>query len=155
MKKHLSALSGWIVILMILLQLVPLNRIEPPGKAPESIPSEVLAVLKNHCFSCHSGNTRWPRSAWIAPLSWYVTSEVRQARQALDFSGYDSMSDTAKSLVAETVSGAALTGTLSGHGTIPGFPAIHLSEAENTLLTSWQSNNNREHNRTIINSFGR
>lgn len=152
MKNRFSTIAGWIVIVLILCQFIPLNRVDLTARIPATIPDDVAPVLKEHCLTCHSGQTRWPRSAYIAPLSWYVTSRVRQARQALDFSDYDALSLTAKRRIATTVSAFARKTDIAGHGQIPGFTPPELNQQERQRLIDWQRNNNRESKSTINNS---
>ncbi|NTU52775.1 MAG: heme-binding domain-containing protein [Chlorobiaceae bacterium] len=144
MKKRFSEIAGWSTLLLILCQIIPLNRIEPTAETPKSIPVEVLSVLRTHCYNCHSGETRWPRSAYIAPLSWYVTGKVRQARQAFNLSGYNSFPVVKRQRLAATLSRMALTAGINKHGQIPGFSAFRLNERERMLLIGWLSGNNRE-----------
>lgn len=144
MNRHFSSSTGWFIIILILLQLVPLNRAIQTPDIPKNIPSGVLPVLKRHCMACHSGATTWPVSAWIAPLSWYVTGKVRQARTALDLSDFDAMPATEKNRLVKQVSQIAGTPRLADHGQIPGFTSSRLNESERRLLVGWPKNNNRE-----------
>jgi hypothetical protein len=144
MNRRFSTNTGWIIVILIICQFVPLNRIVQNPLAPKTLPAGIAEVLKKHCMTCHSNATRWPASAWIAPLSWYVTSRVRQARTAFELSGYDTMSEADKIRVAEKVS--QITGTLrvADHGKIPGFANVKLSDRECRQLIGWPTNNNRE-----------
>jgi hypothetical protein len=157
LKTRTGTITGWIIILLILCQFVPLNRIGYPSKTPTAIPDSVFAILQTHCLDCHSGETRWPKSAWIAPLSWYVTGKVHQARKLLDLSDYDDMTAKERLRIRTTVSGFARPTDLAGHARIPGFPPLRLKERERLILEEWSSssNNNREPERTINNSSHR
>lgn len=152
LKKSSSRIAGWIIIGLILIQFIPLNRAEPPSEPPSRIPGSVLAVLQSHCFDCHSGETRWPRSAYIAPLSWYVTGKVRQAREAVNFSRFDTLPDSIRLDIEQSASSLAGSANLSGHGAIPGFPPVTMTEKEKQTLAGWLTNNNREQANTIKNS---
>jgi hypothetical protein len=136
-KTGATIIAGWTIIALILIQFIPLDRIDRPSKSPSAIPDSVLAVLDRHCFSCHSGQTSWPRSAYIAPLSWYVTGKVRQARESLTFSNYDTLPKPAQAHLAQTVSRLAATTNLSAHGSIPGFPPVSVTEKERLVLAGW------------------
>jgi len=152
MNNKSGIVDGWIIIVLILIQFIPLDRVGHPSKPPASIPASVLAPLEAHCFTCHSSQTRWPRSAYVAPLSWYVTGKVRQAREAVDFTNFDALPEDAGRDVEKSVSRLAGSNALSAHGAIPGFPAIRMSERERRVLAEWATNNNRELNNTINNS---
>jgi len=151
-KTGASTIAGWIIIGLLLIQFIPLDRLDHPSKQPAGIPRSVLALLEARCFSCHSGETKWPQSAYIAPLSWYVTGKVHQAREAVNFSNFDTLPETARHEVAQSVSRLAGTTNLSTHGRIPGFPQVIMTEQERLVLAGWALNNNREQRDTINNS---
>ncbi|RXK80712.1 hypothetical protein EST62_12400 [Chlorobaculum sp. 24CR] len=151
-KQSARRVAGWIIIALILIQFIPLNRVGPPSKPPSQISGSVLAVLKPHCFDCHSDETKWPRSAYIAPLSWYVTGKVRQAREALNFSRFDALPDAARREIEQSAFSLAESDGLSEHGEIPGFPPVSMTKKERVTLAGWASNNNREQKETIHNS---
>ncbi|UWX56882.1 heme-binding domain-containing protein [Chlorobaculum sp. MV4-Y] len=144
MNNKSGIVAGWIIIASILIQFIPLSRIDQPSKLPSQIPVSVLAVLKSHCFDCHSSETRWPQTAYIAPLSWYVTGKVRQARNALNFARFDALPDADRREIARAASRLAGSDGLSAHGAIPGFPPIRMTEHERKVLAEWATNNNRE-----------
>lgn len=148
MNNRSRIVAGWVVILLILIQFIPLDRVEQPS----GIPRSVLARLEAHCFDCHSARTRWPRSAYVAPLSWYVTGKVRQAREALDFTNFDALPESARREIIRAASRLAGSSGLSAHGAIPGFPPIRMTESERRELAEWAANNNREQNDRINNS---
>jgi hypothetical protein len=137
MTSRINNSTAWIIILLILAQLVPMNRINPP--APERLPApdQVKSVLKKNCYDCHSNETRWHRSAFIAPLSWFVVYQIERGRNALNVS------------VPEKTSGNCMKGSLSRirdflleksqarHACIPGYPDGTLSASNRRLLIDW------------------
>jgi hypothetical protein len=82
MKKALFIVLG----LLVLIQLVPVDRNNPPSSAPLAGPAELVAVLDQSCYDCHSNNTRWPWYSYVAPVSWLVASDVEEGRKHLNFS---------------------------------------------------------------------
>jgi hypothetical protein len=52
--------------------------------------SALAAVLDRSCRDCHSNATVWPRSAQVAPLSWFMAYAVTKGRQAVNFSEWTS-----------------------------------------------------------------
>jgi hypothetical protein len=50
------------------------------------VPASVDSLLRRSCYDCHSDNTRWPWYARIAPVSWFISHDVRHGRSNLDFS---------------------------------------------------------------------
>jgi len=86
-----------IVLLVLLLafgaiQLVPVERTNPPVTAEIAAPPEVAAVIERCCYDCHSNETAWPWYAYVAPASWLVADDVHEGRRHMNFSewgGYD------------------------------------------------------------------
>lgn len=79
--------------LFIVAQLLPMGaaRDNPPPSATISGPPEVVAILRHSCFDCHSNETRWPLYAYVAPMSWLVTTDVAGARSRLNFSEWEDL----------------------------------------------------------------
>ena len=71
------------------LQLIPVERTNPPVRERIAAPDTVLDVLRGSCFDCHSHDTQWPWYAYVAPVSWFVTGHVNHAREHLNFSTWD------------------------------------------------------------------
>jgi hypothetical protein len=99
-----------VVVVFILIQLVPLDRGNPPAAAPIEAPPEVRRVLEASCFDCHSHATRWPWYAWVAPVSFLVVHDVDEAREHLNFSTWeaypaDERRELAEEIVEETREG--------------------------------------------------
>jgi hypothetical protein len=58
----------------------------PPVTSDLQAPPEVKRVLRNSCYSCHSNETKLPWFDQVAPASWLVASDVKEARRHLNFS---------------------------------------------------------------------
>lgn len=52
-------------------------------------PREVLAILENSCFNCHSNQSNLSWYDKIAPISWAVNKDVKRAREVLNFSEWN------------------------------------------------------------------
>jgi hypothetical protein len=74
------------VALLVAIQLVPVGRTNPPTTSKVDAPQEALAVLERSCFDCHSNESRWPWYAYVAPVSWLVTHDVKEGREHVNFS---------------------------------------------------------------------
>lgn len=55
-------------------------------------PKEVIAILENSCFSCHSNQQNLSWYDKIAPISWAVNKDVKRAREVLNFSEWEKLS---------------------------------------------------------------
>ncbi|GGA95038.1 cytochrome P460 family protein [Puia dinghuensis] len=77
--------------IFIAIQLIRPPLDHPPVTADLQAPPEVKAILKRACYDCHSNETRL---AWFdqpAPAYWFVVSDVKEGREALNFSRFDSL----------------------------------------------------------------
>lgn len=131
-KTKIAAAAAGVVLAAI--QLVPVDRTNPPVTAAVQAPPEVQAVLRRACFDCHSHETIWPVQAYVAPFSWLVAHDVEEGREELDFSAWDRVDHrkVAKKLPKEV-----------GEGEMPPWfyvlahPSARLSDAERKLLSDW------------------
>lgn len=55
-------------------------------------PKEVIAILENSCFSCHSNEQKLNWYDKIAPVSWAVKKDIERARQVMNFSEWGQLS---------------------------------------------------------------
>jgi len=70
----------------VALQLVNPRIVNPPVTAELAAPPEVKRVFRNSCYNCHSNETQLLWYDRIAPASWFVASDVYEARRHLNFS---------------------------------------------------------------------
>jgi len=82
-----------LLVLLIAVQFVPrdVKRDNPPSTAMISGPPEVVEILRQACFDCHSNETDWPFYAYVAPMSWLVIADVAGARSRLNFSEWEGL----------------------------------------------------------------
>jgi hypothetical protein len=98
MKKYFK-LKNILIALLIVFVVMQVVRIDT--KNPATNPSEVLSeanmtpevknLLSVACYDCHSNNTRYPWYSNIAPVSWWLQNHVREGREELNFSEWNSM----------------------------------------------------------------
>lgn len=86
MKRYLKIAGLILVVLLVAIQLVPVDRSNPPVVADIEAPGEVEAVLRTACYDCHSHETSWPWYSYVAPVSWLVAHDVEEARSEMSFS---------------------------------------------------------------------
>jgi hypothetical protein len=73
----------------VVIQLVPMNRTNPPVQGDLEAPAPVKAILKASCYDCHSNETVWPWYSKVAPMSWLVARDVSAGRRHLNFSSWN------------------------------------------------------------------
>ncbi len=59
-------------------------------------PDNIMTMLKNACYDCHSNQTKWPWYSNIAPFSWAIDTHVKEGRKALNLSTWEEYSPEEK-----------------------------------------------------------
>lgn len=82
----------WIAVIFTSIQFIPVDRDNKPVDAKNNFvdiyktPQNIRVILKNACYDCHSNETRYPKYAYVAPISWTLKDHVNQGREHLNFS---------------------------------------------------------------------
>lgn len=83
----------WVVLVVVTafvaMQLVPVDRSNPPVSAEVPAGPEARAILRRACYDCHSNETVWTWYTWVAPVSWLAARDVHEGRRELNFSTWD------------------------------------------------------------------
>lgn len=82
MKKFIA----FLVVVLIGIQFISVEQTNPPVEAEIYAPSEVKAIFKKACYDCHSNETNWVWYTKVAPISFLLTSHVKDGRKHLNFS---------------------------------------------------------------------
>ena len=84
MRKLLTAIGSVLVAGLLVVQLIPVERSNPPVKLEIPAPAGVSEMLQGSCYDCHSNRTQWPWYSRLAPASWFVAKHVREGRKNLN-----------------------------------------------------------------------
>jgi len=124
-------------VAFLAIQLVPVDRSNPPVETEIPASPQVRAVLQRACYDCHSNQTVWPWYARIAPASWVIARDVHEGRKALNFSTWNrlEMKDQIKAIheVWEEVAESEMPPAIY----MPFHPEANLSADDLSLLRSW------------------
>lgn len=83
LKRSLIA----VVAVALGIQFIPVSRDNPPVVRELVWDSpETRTFAQRACFDCHSNEVRWPWYSHVAPVSWMITKDVKDAREMLNFS---------------------------------------------------------------------
>mgnify|MGYP001217217724 FL=1 len=94
----------WMVALVSFagLQLIPIERSNPPLNTGEDllysrmVPEEMQQLVKMACYDCHSNETVYPWYSWIAPVSFVLRHHIKEGREHLNFSIWNTYMDKRK-----------------------------------------------------------
>lgn len=87
-QKLWKTLAGAVVVALGAIQLIPVDRTNPPVQKEMPAPPDVQAILRRSCYDCHSNETVWLWYSKVAPISWLVSRDVREGRKDLNFSDW-------------------------------------------------------------------
>lgn len=127
------------LFILIAIQFINVEKTNPPIDDAITLqaPKEVMSIVKNSCYDCHSYETKWPSYSDIAPISFFVASHVKDGRKALNFSEWTKI-DTAKK--EQRLKRAIIT-VNNGMMALPSYTSMHedtkLSKDEKKILTAW------------------
>lgn len=93
-KKKRTIKPIAIIFLAVLMSFAILQLFNKPLKGKPvakkiEAPREVLTILENSCFNCHSNQSNLSWYDKIAPISWAVNKDVKRAREVLNFSEWN------------------------------------------------------------------
>jgi heme-binding protein len=62
------------------------QRTSEPLLSGAETPREIARVFERSCQNCHSERTEWPWYSYVPPSSWFIESDVYQARTHMNLS---------------------------------------------------------------------
>lgn len=122
---------------MALLQLWPIDRSNAPAAAALAAAPEVEAILRRSCYDCHSTETRWPWYSYVAPVSWLVAKDVREGRNALNFSDWGHLDPAQQAKAARETVHESAEGEMPMPIYLLTHPGARLAADEISILRGW------------------
>jgi hypothetical protein len=126
-----------LLVAVLGIQLVPVDRSNPPVDGLVPAPAPALAVLKRACWDCHSNETRWPWYAYVAPVSWLVANDVHEGRGEMNFTEWNRASARRRSRTPEKVWEEVSEGEMPLPQYVRAHPEARLGEADLEALRAW------------------
>ena len=123
--------------LFLAIQLVPVERSNPPVLAEVPAPPEVREVIERACYDCHSNETRWPWYAQLAPASWLLAYDVAEAREHMNFSDWKQYDEDEQRDLVEEAWEEVEEGEMPPWFYLPLHPEARLSDADRDVLQRW------------------
>jgi len=132
-KRLLMAAVG----LLLGIQLVPVDRTNPPVDAEVLASAQVKAILVKACFDCHSHKTRWPWYSRVAPLSWGIAHHIHEGREDLNFSRWPILDFERQDLMLREIAKQLKKGAMPLREYTWLHPEARLSASERRVLLVW------------------
>jgi hypothetical protein len=128
---------GVLVAAIVLAQLLPVDRENPPAETEVPTTPEARALLVRACFDCHSNQVVWPWYSRVAPVSWLVAKDVREGREELNFSTWSRFNAKKQRKLLEKTLKEVDQGEMPLRLYRLGHPEARLSTADRDLLGRW------------------
>jgi len=130
-------LVGAGIVFALLIQLIPIDRTNPPVVTQVQWDSpQTQALFKRACADCHSNETVWPWYSYVAPVSWLVAHDVSEGRGRLNVSDLGSMDPNRLDHTIQEVSRVIERGSMPKSIYLPTHPEARLTQAELSALAS-------------------
>ncbi len=135
MKKFIFT----IIIFFIAIQFIKVDikeQIDTSKELEIQAPKEVVAILKNSCYDCHSNSVSLPWYGYVAPTSWYVRDHIKSGREILNFSEFNAYDEATRQKKYEKIIEATVI-----RMPLPSYTLVHrsseLSYDEKQLIKEW------------------
>jgi hypothetical protein len=137
--KAIKIILKYLIGTFVLIQLIQVN-IDIPKDTDKSLeikaPVQIMNILKNSCYDCHSNNIILPWYSKIAPFSWSIARHIDLGRKWVNFSIWNSYNQKQKDKKLEEIYKAVyyampLQSYLKMH------PKAHLNKSQRKILRQW------------------
>jgi len=143
MKRILKWIGIGLVAAFVVIQAIRPAKTNPTVdesrtmQASAHMSAEVAAILDRACSDCHSSKTTWPWYSQIAPVSWYIVSDVNGGRKELSLSDWGSYEPRRKARKLQEICEQVEKGEMPMRSYVLIHPAAKLSDADRQLLCAW------------------
>ena len=125
------------LVLLVLIQLVPAERTNPPVESELFASDEVKEILSKACYDCHSHETAWPWYSRVAPVSWWVADHVEDGRADLNFSRWPLFDFEAQKHLLGEIEEEISQDEMPLKSYRLGHPEARLTDQEKEILLKW------------------
>lgn len=140
---NLSKLSSYkktlaIIIIMLFvgvsIQFTSPEVKNPPVTGEIKAPEEVKRILEHACYDCHSNETSLKWYDKIAPVSWKVASDVKEARSRYNFSEWDRIPKAQQSALLWEIVNMAEQGRMPLKSYVAVHPSAKVTAGDVSIL---------------------
>jgi len=143
MKRTLKWIGISLVVLFVVSQAIRPAKTNPAVdetrtmQANTHMSPEVAAILERACSDCHSSKTTWPWYSQIAPVSWFIVSDVNGARRHMSLSDWGTYKPEKKATKLQEICEEVEKGDMPLKSYVFIHPTARLSESDKKLLCNW------------------
>ena len=102
MKKIFKRFSIVILVALVGIQFIPadVNKQEVISSSDirnvYDVPDNVMNILENSCYDCHSNNTNYPWYSLVQPIRLIMDHHIEEGKEELNFSEFANYSERRK-----------------------------------------------------------
>lgn len=133
-----ARIIGAVLVVLVLIQLVPITRDNPPDRRQPPASPEVRAVLRRACYDCHSHETVWPWYSRVAPVSWLVGHDVHEGREKFNLSNLEDISAETQVKVRAKAIEEVEDGEMPPWYYALNHPEAKLTDQDKAILKTWK-----------------
>ena len=90
-NKKILVMISLMIFVVLSVQFTSPKISNPPITSQIKVPSDVSAVLKKGCYDCHSNESKLSWFDKLAPVSWIVSSDIKEARSRFNLSQWNDL----------------------------------------------------------------
>jgi hypothetical protein len=155
-SKWSKTKKAGLFLVIILVIVVPLQFETPEIKSPPvtgklDAPKQVTEIYERACYDCHSNETKLRWYDKMAPASWKVAADVREARSRFNFSEWNKLSPADQQVILWKTVNAALAGKMPLPSYVMMHPETKISKTDIKTLKKYVNSltNNKPGNAAI------
>lgn len=139
MKKILF----WILGIFVVIQLIPIDRTNKSVEKTQNFvdvvkpPKEVEQILKNACYDCHSNEVKYPKYAYLAPISWSVKHHINEGRERVNFSIWTNYNPDQKNHIIDDIMETVEIKEMPLKGYLPMHPEANLTDEQRKVFNDY------------------
>ena len=137
MAKWIKKFAVGLIAVLIVVQFVPVARVNPTEKGQPPAPSEVHTLLQRACYDCHSNETRWPWYSQVAPMSFLIARDVTEGRREINFSTWSQYNERRKTRKLKEIAKQVEKGKMPQWYYVSLHPDAKLSATDRELIIKW------------------
>ena len=103
----------------------------------EKLPPQVKTMISNSCLDCHSNHTNYLWYHEIAPVSWLVSSDIKEGKEKLNFSEWGKMDVFDKIGALDEICSEVEDGDMPMKAYVLMHKKARLSEEQRKALCDW------------------
>ena len=129
----------------------PRSGVAPNGPLLEGsdVPAHVHTILEKKCGDCHSENTRYPLYSHLAPVSWMVEKDVREGREHMNLSRWQSYTINDRINALTRMASEVRAGQMPPRPYALFHPHARLSAEDQELIYAWAKSERKRLRQTL------